>query len=193
MALRVLLADDHTLVRQGFKLMLERDGLDVVGEASDGRDAVELARAHKPDIVVLDLYMPSLDGLDIARLILRDCPGTGVILLTVHAEEHQVMEAIRSGVRGYVLKTQTWPDLVNAIQEVARGNVYLSPSVSRVFVDGYLAPTPRASDLLAPRERQVLRLIAEGKTSKEIAGLLHLTVKSVESYRSRIMEKLDIP
>ena len=192
MPLRVLLADDHAIVREGFKLMLEREGLDVVGEAGNGREAIDLAQALKPDIVVLDLYMPLLNGFNAARGILRACPGTGVILLTMHAEEHQVVAAIRAGIRGYVLKTQTRSDLSHAILEVARGDVYLSPGVSRVFVEGYLAPTSRAPDLLAPRERQILRLIAEGKTSKEIAVLLDLTVKSVESYRSRIMEKLDI-
>jgi two-component system, NarL family, response regulator NreC len=192
MPLRVLLADDHAIVREGLKLLLERAGLDVVGEATDGHEALALAERHKPDVAVLDVSMPLLNGLEAGREILRTCPATRVVLLTMHAEEHQVITAIRAGIRGYVLKSQTSSDLVQAIRNVWRGDVYLSPGVSRVFVEGYLAPTPSASDLLAPRELQILRLIAEGKTSKEIATLLKLTVKSVESYRSRIMEKLDI-
>lgn len=192
MPLRVLLADDHAIVREGLKLLLERAGLDVVGEAADGHEAVALAERHKPDVAVLDVSMPLLNGLEAGREILRTCPATRVVLLTMHAEEHQVITAIRAGIRGYVLKSQTSSDLVQAVRNVWRGDVYLSPGVSRVFVEGYLAPTPSASDVLAPRELQILRLIAEGKTSKEIATLLNLTVKSVESYRSRIMEKLDI-
>jgi two-component system response regulator NreC len=192
MPLRVLLADDHAIVRDGLKAVLERAGLDVVGEAADGHEALALAERHKPDVAVLDLSMPLLNGLEAGREILRACPGTRVVLLTMHAEEHQVITAIRAGIRGYVLKSQTSSDLVHAIRGVSRGDVYLSPGVSRVFVEGYLAPAPTASDLLAPRELQILRLIAEGKTSKEIAAVLKLTVKSVESYRSRIMEKLDI-
>jgi two-component system, NarL family, response regulator NreC len=192
MPLRVLLADDHAVVREGFRLMLEREGLEVVGEAADGRDACARAKTLKPDVAVLDLSMPHLNGVEAGREILRTCPGTRVVLLTLHAEQHQVITAIRAGIRGYVLKSQTASDLIHAIRAVAGGDVYLSPGVSRVFVEEFLAPTPGAADLLAPRELQILKLIAEGKTSKEIATLLNLTVKSVESYRSRIMDKLDI-
>jgi DNA-binding NarL/FixJ family response regulator len=192
MPLRVLLADDHPVVRQGFKAILEREGLEVAGEATNGQEAIDMASTLAPDVVVLDLSMPILNGLAAVPGILRVCPRTRVILLTMHSLEHQVVTAIQAGVRGYVLKTQAAADLVHAIREVVRGEVYLSPGVSRVFVEGYLSQSAPASDGLAPRERQILQLVAEGRTSKEIAVLLNLTVKTAESYRSRIMEKLDI-
>jgi len=192
MPMRVLLADDHKIVRQGIRAILEREGFEIVGEGTNGREAVDLAAQLTPEIVVLDLIMPLLNGMEAAREILQQRPGTRVVLLTMHTEEHQIVAALRAGIRGYVVKTQAAEDLVLAIREVARGEVYLSPGVSRVFVEGYLSNSAQAADPLAPRERQVLQLIAEGKTSKEIASLLDLTVKTAESYRSRIMEKLDI-
>ncbi len=192
MGLRVLLGDDHQIVRQGFRAILESEGFNVVAEAVNGHEAVRLARQERPDVAVLDLVMPFLNGVDAGREILGSCPGTRVILLTMHTEEHIIVGALRAGIRGYVVKTQAVEDLVQAIREVSQGNVYLSPGVSRVFVDGYLSGAERPEDPLAPRERQVLQLVAEGKTSKEIAALLDLTPKTAESYRSRIMEKLDI-
>jgi DNA-binding NarL/FixJ family response regulator len=192
MPIRILLADDHEIVRQGFRALLERAGFEVAGEAADGQAAVRLAQSLKPDVAVLDLAMPLLNGLDAARVILRECPSTRVVLLTMHTEEHQIVAALRAGVRGYLLKTQAAEDLVQAIRDVAQGEIYLSPRVSRVFVEGYLSRDEPVSDPLSPRERQVLQLVAEGKTSKEVASLLDLTVKTAESYRSRIMEKLDI-
>ncbi len=192
MGLRILLGDDHQIVRQGFRAILESEGFNVVGEAVNGHEAVRLARQERPDVAVLDLVMPFLNGVDAGREILGSCPGTRVILLTMHTEEHIIVGALRAGIRGYVVKTQAVEDLVQAIREVSQGNVYLSPGVSRVFVDGYLSGAERPEDPLAPRERQVLQLVAEGKTSKEIASLLDLTPKTAESYRSRIMEKLDI-
>jgi DNA-binding NarL/FixJ family response regulator len=130
--------------------------------------------------------------MEAAREILQHRPGARVVLLTMHTEEHQIVAALRAGIRGYVVKTQAAEDLVYAIREVIRGEIYLSPGVSRVFVEGYLSQAPASPDPLAPRERQVLQLIAEGKTSKEVASLLDLTIRTAESYRSRIMEKLDI-
>lgn len=192
MSLRVLLADDHCLVRQGLRALLERAGFEVIGEASDGTEAVRLAQAHTPHVAVLDLTMPNLNGLEAARQILHSSEGkTTVILLTMHTAEHHVAAALRAGVRGYLLKTAAAEDLVHAIREVARGQVFLSPEVSRFVVEGYLTGAS-VSDPLAPREREVLQLIAEGKTSKEIAEKLGLTVKTAESYRTNIMEKLDI-
>jgi len=190
--MRVLLADDHQIVRQGIRAILEREGFEVVGEGTNGREAVVLASQTHPDVVVLDLIMPILNGMEAGREILQQQPGTRLVLLTMHTEEHQIVAALRAGFRGYVVKTQAAEDLVSAIREVARGEIYLSPGVSRVFVEGYLAQVAPASEPLTPRERQVLQLVAEGKTSKEIASLLDLTVKTAESYRSRIMEKLDI-
>jgi len=192
MPFRVLLADDHQIVRQGFRALLEREGLPVVAEATNGREAVEMAQALNPDVAVLDLSMPILNGLEAAREILQACPRTRVVLLTMHTEEHQIAAALRIGIRGYLVKTQAAEDLVQAIKDVARGEIYLSPGVSRVVVEAYLAGSDRPEDPLTPRERQVLQLVAEGKTSKEVAALMGLTVKTAESYRTRIMEKLDI-
>jgi two-component system response regulator NreC len=179
-------------VRQGLRALLEKEGLKVVGEGENGRQAVELAQLHKPDVVVLDLMMPLLNGLEAGREILQNRYATAAILLTMHTEEHQIAIALRAGIRGYLLKTQAAEDLVHAIREVMRGEIYLSPAVSRIVVDGYLSGDRPAADPLAPRERQVLQLVAEGKTSKEIAVLLGLTVKTAESYRARVMEKLDV-
>jgi two-component system, NarL family, response regulator NreC len=192
MSLRILLADDHRIVREGIRALLEREGFVVVGEGTNGQEAVQLAQALGPDVAVLDLMMPVLNGLDAAREIVKCRQTTRVILLTMHTEEHQIVAALRAGVRGYLLKSQAAEDLVLAIHEVFRGEVYLSPKVSRVFIEGYLTRNEPPSDPLAPRERQVLQLVAEGRTSKEVAELLGLRVKTAESYRTRIMEKLDI-
>jgi two-component system response regulator NreC len=190
--MRVMLADDHQLVRQGFRAILEREGFDVVAEATNGREAVDLASSLNPDVTVLDLVMPLLNGLEAACEILARRPGARVVLLTIHTEEHQIVAALRAGVRGYVLKSQAAEDLVQAIREVAGGNAYLSPGVSRVLADGFVTQTTPAADPLSSRERQVLQLVAEGKTSKEIATMLDLTVRTAESYRTRIMDKLGI-
>lgn len=191
MGLRILLADDHCVVRQGVRALLERAGFEVVAEAADGEEAVRLAEAHKPHVAVLDLMMPTLNGLDAGRQMLSAASAAAVVLLTMHTEEHHVAAALKAGIKGYLLKTQAAEDLVQAIREVSRGQIFLSPEVSRLVVDRYLSGTP-LSDPLAPRERQVLQLIAEGKTSKEIAQLLGLSPKTAESYRTHIMEKLDI-
>jgi two-component system, NarL family, response regulator NreC len=192
MSFRIVLADDHHIVRQGLRALLEREGMKVVAEADDGRAAVELAQTHKPDVVILDLTMPLLNGLEAGREILHNGYAKAAILLTVHTEEHQIAMALRAGIRGYLLKTQAAEDLVHAIRDVMRVEIYLSPGVSRIVVDGYLSGDRPAGDPLAPRERQVLQLVAEGKTSKEIAVLLGLTVKTAESYRARLMDKLDV-
>lgn len=192
MSLRILLAEDHTIFRQGVKALLEREGFRVVSECADGQEAVRLAEKAPPDLAILDLTMPRLNGLDATRAILRAGPRVKVILLTVHTEDPYVMEALRAGVKGYVLKTQAAEELVQAIREVSRGAVYLSPGVSRTVIEAYLAKTDLPPDPLTPRERQVLQLVAEGNTTKEIAGLLNVSVKTAESHRTRIMEKLDI-
>jgi len=192
MPLRVLLADDHDMVRQGFRALLEREGVEVVGEAENGREAVRLAEALEPDVAVLDLSMPGLNGLDAARTILHSRPKLGVVLLTMHTEEAHIVAALRAGVRGYVVKTQAANALTHAIRQVADGFTYLSPSVTQVVVNAYLAGREAPPNPLTPRECEVLQLVAEGRTTKEIATLLDLTVKTAESYRARIMEKLDI-
>lgn len=189
---RILLADDHHMVRQGFRALLERAGFEVVAEAEDGREAVDLAETHHPDIAVLDLAMPRLSGLDCAREILARDANTAIIVLTVHTEEHQVVEALRVGVRGYVVKTQAAGELIQAIHDVNAGGVYLSPRVSRVLVNAYLAGGGAARDPLTPRQREVLQLIAEGKTTREVAQGIGVTLKTAELYRARIMANLDI-
>jgi DNA-binding NarL/FixJ family response regulator len=192
MPLRVLIADDHQMVREGLRILIEREGMEIVGEAADGWEAVHLANTYSPDVAVFDLCMPLLNGLDAAREILHRSPRTAIVLLTGYSEEYQIVGALRAGIRGYVVKTQAAEELVRAIREVAAGGTYLSPSVSRVVVDAYLTGKELPADPLTPRERQVLQLVAEGKTSKEIAVLLGLTVKTAESYRAELMEKLNI-
>jgi two-component system response regulator NreC len=192
MPLRILLAEEQLIVRQGVRSLLEQEGLEVVGEAGDGREAVNLARELRPDLAILDVGMPLLNGLDAARAITRQSRSTRTILLTLSADGAHVLEALRVGVKGYVLKTQAASDLLQAIREISRGAVYLSPSVSQVVVDAYLARTEVPPDPLTHREREVLQLVAEGKTTKEIAKLLGTSFKTAESHRFRIMRKLEI-
>jgi two-component system response regulator NreC len=193
MALRVLLADDHEVVRQGFRAVLEREGFAVTGEAANGRDAVRLAEAHRPDVAVIDLSMPILNGLDAGRQIVELSGGrVRVVLLTMFTDEQHIVTALRAGIRGYVIKTQGCNDLIQALREVASGGIYLSPSVCGIAVSGLLNGAHVAADPLSPREREVLQLIVEGRTSKEVATILGLCVKTAESHRSRLMEKLKI-
>jgi two-component system response regulator NreC len=189
---RILLADDHTLVRQGLKALLEGKGFEVVAEAGDGQEAVRAARERCPDIAVLDFSMPLLNGRDAAREILRVCPRARAILLTMHAEDQYVLDALQIGVRGYVLKAQAADDLVLAIREVQRGMMYLSPGVSQAVVNASMSRTELPRDPLTSREREVLQLVAEGKSTKEIARLLAISFKTAESHRTRIMKKTDI-
>ena len=191
MAIRVLLADDHLIVCQSLKAVLEREELQVVGEAADGREAVRLARALRPDVAVLDVSMPLLNGLDAAREIQKACPRTRTILLTMHGEDTYVLQALQMGIRGYVLKSQAAMDLVRALQEVSRGAVYLSPGVSGAVVEAYRTKKD-LRDPLTPREREVLQLVAEEKTTKEVATLLGVSIKTAEYHRNSVMRKLDI-
>jgi len=191
MPCRVLLAEDHQIVRQGLRALLEKAGHSVVGEAADGREACELAQKLQPNIAVLDLAMPLLNGLDAIGEIRRVSPST-VILLTMYTDRPYVLQALQAGAKGYVLKTQAADDLVRAIQEVLRGAVYLSPGVAVGLVDAYLSKEEEPKDPLTPRERQILQLVAEGKTTKAIGELLGITFKTAESHRNRIMKKLDI-
>jgi len=189
---RVVIADDHAIVRQGFRALLERHGFQVLGEAVDGQDAVRLAIDLKPDVAVLDVSMPLLNGLDAGREIQRATKDTRVVLLTMHAEDHLMAAALRFGIRAYVLKSQAAEDLVLAIRAVMRNQVYLSPGISKFAVESYVNGESAPVDPLARRERQVLQLVAEGKTSKEIGTVLGLSTKTAESYRARVMVKLDI-
>lgn len=190
MPVRILLADDHQIVRQGLRALLEQKGFVVAGEAADGHKAVQLARELQPDIAILDLAMPLLNGINAAREILRKFPKMKVILLTMHAEEQHVLDALQAGVTGYVVKTDAASDLAHAINDVLRGSTYLSAKVSRVIVQAYVENKGLAATPLTPREREVLQLIAEGKTTKEIAVLLGISVKTAEAHRTKIMSKL---
>jgi two-component system response regulator NreC len=191
MGCRVLLADDHQIVREGLRVLLEKVGHVVVGEAADGRQACALARKLQPNIAVLDLSMPLRNGLDSIREIQRVSPGTKAILLTMYTDRPYVLQAMQAGARGYVLKSQAAQDLLRAIQEVLRGAVYLSPGVAGLLVDAYRQRDDEP-ELLTAREREVLQLIGEGKTTKAIAGVIGVSFKTAESHRSRVMKKLDI-
>ena len=191
MLVRIVLADDHAIVRQGLRALLA-DSFSVVGEAENGQDAAQLARELKPDVAVLDIGMPVLNGVGAALAIARDSPTTRIIALTVHTEDLYVLEALRSGIRGYVLKTQAMSELVDAIHQVVRGSIYLSPGVSQAVLDAFLSRREFTPPSLTPRERQVLQLVAEGKRSKEIADLLGISTKTAEAHRAHIMDKLEI-
>ena len=192
MAIRVVLADDHVVVRQGLKSLLEREGFQVVAEASDGQEALEHVQSLQPDVAVIDISMPIRNGLDAARDIARFSPKTKTILLTQHDEDEYISEALDAGMKGYVLKSQASSDLIQAIQQVCRGLVYLSPGVSSAVMEAYRSKSKKPADPLTTRERQVLQLIAEGKSTKDIASLLGISVKTAESHRTRLMRKLDI-
>jgi DNA-binding NarL/FixJ family response regulator len=188
----VVIADDHQMFRQGLSILLESEGFHVVGEAENGQEAIRLTRQHNPQIAVLDYSMPVLNGLDAAREIRRQSPETAVVILTMYDDERYALEALNCGVRGFVLKHQTSADLINAIREVLLGSIYLSPAISAAVVKSLMSKNGELGELLTGRERQVLQLIAEGNTTKDIAGVLHLSVKTAESHRSRIMSKLDV-
>jgi len=196
--IRVLLADDHQLMRSGIRLMLEREGdLMVAGEASDGREAVALAKSLKPDVVVMDIGMANLNGIEAARQMTQDMPELAVLMLSMHSDESYVLRALKAGAKGYLLKDSAEQDLIKAVHVVAGGKSFFSPAVSRVLLDDYVRKLKRsgtddAYDLLTPRERELLQLIAEGKSNKDIANLLNLSVYTVESHRSNLMEKLNL-
>jgi two-component system, NarL family, response regulator NreC len=192
MGTSVLLADDHILVRQGLRSLLDRENIRVIAEASDGQEVIRLAESLHPDIAIMDISMPTLNGIDAARVLARSCPKTRVIFLTQHEEEQYLHEALEAGVRGYILKSQVVNDLVHAIRQVSSGGFYLSPGVSQAVVEAYRSKAERPSDPLSVRERQVLQLIAEGKSTKDAASLLGISVKTAESHRTRLMQKLDI-
>jgi len=192
MSVRILLADDHALVRQGLRSLLEREGFSVIGEAADGQEAVRLICSLSPDIAVMDISMPAQNGLDSAREVKKVHPACKVILLTQHSEELYVADALKAGVFGYVLKAQVSSDLTQAIRQVSDGQVYISPGITQAVLAAYRSRPNGDSNPLTLRERQVLQLIAEGKSTKDVASLLFISVKTAETHRSRLMQKLDI-
>jgi DNA-binding NarL/FixJ family response regulator len=190
--IRLVIADDHSLVRESLRALLEKEGFEVLADVGDGREAVRLVQKFKPEVAVLDVSMPLLNGLDGAQQIQSVSPRTKTIILTMHPEAQYVAAAMRAGVRGFVLKSQAAHDLVRAIEEVAQGGIYLSPKVSQVVVDASLGKREIQADPLTPREREILQLIAEGRATKRVASMLGISVKTAESHRARIMRKLDI-
>ncbi|MCC6292544.1 MAG: response regulator transcription factor [Bryobacterales bacterium] len=191
--IRILLADDHTIVRRGFGLILEKEAdLEVVGEAQNGREAVELAQQLRPDVVVIDVSMPELNGIEGTRRITDTCDRTRVLAVSMHRDAVYVREILRAGARGYVLKDAAENAFVDAIRAVARNEAYLSPAIADAVLTDYRKHVTNPIDLLSSREREVLQMIAEGKTNKEIANILNLSVYTVEAHRGKIMEKLNL-
>ena len=189
----VLLADDHAVVRQGFKMILgSQPDMEIVGEAGNGREAVELAETLKPDVAIMDVAMPELNGIEATRRLASSAPHTRVLALSMHKDSVYVREILRAGARGYLLKDSGAADLVSAVRAVASGEGYLSPAVSNAVLDDYRRHVTNPIDLLTSREREVLQMLAEGKTNKEIAAVLNLSVYTVDAHRGRIMEKLNL-
>src|ERR1700691_4619723 len=194
----VLLADDHTLIRAGLRMVVEAQShLSVVGEANNGRDAVALAEALKPDVVVMDIGMPSLNGIEAAREIHKTLPDTQIVMLSMHSDEGYVLRALKAGAKAYLLKDSAEADLAQAIRAAAAGKSFFSPAVGKVLLEDYMRKLQRTGkedsyELLTPREREILQLVAEGKSSKEVANLLDLSVYTVETHRARVMQKLNL-
>jgi DNA-binding NarL/FixJ family response regulator len=194
--IRVLLAEDHSLVRAGIRALLEKmEGVVVVGEAGDGRLALDMVVAERPDVVLMDIAMAGLNGLEAARRIAHDSPTTRVVILSMHDRKEYVEQALRVGAAGYLLKDAATVELHLALQAVARGETYLSPAVSKYVVAGYVENLSDAADpveALTPRQREILQLIAEGHSTREIAQILTLSIKTVETHRAQLMERLGI-
>jgi DNA-binding NarL/FixJ family response regulator len=194
--IRVLLADDHKLVRAGFRAMLNALGnVEVVAETGDGREALELLEKHRPDVALVDITMPSLTGLEVARRVSRDFPNVRIIILSMHTTEDYIARAIRAGVAGYLLKNADPVELELAIRAALKGDMYLSPAVSKQMVENYmrcLGPEDTAGEPLTARQREILQLIAEGKATKDIAAILDVSVKTIETHRKQLMDRLGI-
>ncbi|HLJ92535.1 MAG TPA: response regulator transcription factor [Gemmataceae bacterium] len=195
-SIRVLLADDHALVRAGFRALLNTlPGIEVIAEAADGREALSLVKTHLPDVVLMDISMAGLNGLEAAVRITKEFPNVRVLILSAHADEDYVKQALRAGAAGYLIKDAGFSELELAVQAVARGETYLSPAISRHLVADFIrhaGQEPSPLELLTPRQREILQLIGEGHTTKEIARMLHVSPKTVETHRTQLMERLDI-
>jgi len=197
-AIRILLADDHTVVRKGLRLLLEtQPGFSVIADAADGREAVALAEKLAPDVVVMDVAMPTLNGIEAARQITAREPQTAVVFLSMHSDEAYVLKALKAGARAYLLKDSAEYDLINAIKAVSEGKAFFSPAISKMLVEDYMRQMQERAvedsyELLTTREREVLQLLAEGKNNKEVATVLNLSLYTVETHRSNIFQKLNL-
>lgn len=195
MTIKVLLADDHAVVRDGLKMVLEaQSDIRVVGEAADGREAVQQTVQHEPDVAVMDIAMPVLNGIEATEQIRDRCPETEVLILSVHSNAEHVFRALQAGALGYLLKESAGAEVIDAVRSVHAGKRYLSEKIADTVVEDYVRQRHSASPLetLSPRERQILQLVVEGKTSAEVGEILSISPKSVETYRSRMMQKLGI-
>jgi two-component system, NarL family, response regulator NreC len=196
--IRILIADDHRVLRAGLRLLLERQvGFEVVAEAADGRQTVDLVRSHSPDVVLLDIAMPNLNGIEAARQIHGHQPGVGIIILSMHADESYLLRALKSGAKGYLLKDASEDDVTQAVRAVNEGKAFFSPAISKLLVEDYVRQLQQQGledvyDLLTPREREITQLLAEGKTSKDIAALLFLSPYTVDTHRKTILQKLNV-
>ena len=198
MPIRILLADDHTVVRDGLRALLERQpDMTVVAEAADGRDSVRLAEEQSPDVVVMDITMPNMNGIEATRRILAASPRTAVVILSMHQDESYVLRSLKAGARGYLLKDSLRSDIIDAIRAVSQGRSFLTRKISRIMQEDYVRQMERRGvedsyDLLTDREREILQLAAEGKANKEVAGLLNISLATVETHRAHILQKLGL-
>jgi two-component system, NarL family, response regulator NreC len=196
--IRILLADDHTVIRKGLRLLLEsQPDFKVIGEAANGRETVAQAELHQPDVVVLDVAMPTLNGIEAARQISAKLPQTAIVFLSMHSDESYVLKALKSGAKAYLLKDSAEYDLINAIRAVNEGKAFFSPAISKMLVEEYMRQMQEREvedsyELLTTREREVLQLLAEGKTNKEVAQVLNLSLYTVETHRGNILQKLNL-
>jgi DNA-binding NarL/FixJ family response regulator len=195
---RILIADDHGIVRTGLRLQIERnEAFEVIGEASDGREAVRLAELLTPDIVIMDIAMPNLNGIQAAAQIVKNQPSTGIIILSMHSDETYITRTLAAGAKGYLLKENAEVDLSRAIEVVAQGKPFFSPAIASTLLEDYMRQMQERGvqdsyDLLTDREKEILQLLAEGKTNKDVANMLNLSTNTVETHRTRIMQKLDL-
>lgn len=198
MSLRILLADDHGVVRKGLRFVIERQpGMEVVGEAADGREAVRIAQELNPNIVVMDIAMPMLNGIEATAQIVKHDPGIGVIILSMHSDEDYLLSALNAGAKGYLLKDSADADLVRAIQAVSKGTPFFSPEIAKTMLEDYMRFLQQRNlqdsyDLLTDREREVLQLLAEGKSNKEVATILNISIYTVDTHRTHLMQKLNL-
>jgi len=196
--IRILLADDHNVLRDGMRLLLERQpGFSVVGEASDGRETIDLVENHQPNVVVMDIAMPNMNGIEATRRIVEKHPHTGVVILSMHHDESYVLRSLKAGARAYLLKDALKSELISAIHAVSEGRSFFSPKVSRILQEDYVQALGRKGkddsyELLTDREREILQLVAEGKTNKEIANKLNLSLYTVDTHRTHILQKLNL-